>query len=188
MCSKKVVTRRNYKKHTDNVKQICKELFFKNVSSTEIADSVNVPRSTIEGWIEKENWHNEYQSMVKAGEMYFRIKKGDAIGYGGDYKCPQDMSVGVVACGYGDGYPRGVSQDAELWLADRRVKLVGRVSMDLISIDLRDLPQAKVGDEVELWGENVLATEVASAANTISYEILSRVAPRVPRVLDGVVG
>ena len=116
------------------------------------------------------------------------LKKGDAIGYGGDYKCPQDMSVGVVACGYGDGYPRGVSQDAELWLADRRVKLVGRVSMDLISIDLRDLPQAKVGDEVELWGENVLATEVASAANTISYEILSRVAPRVPRVLDGVVG
>ena len=117
-----------------------------------------------------------------------KLKKGDAVGYGGEYKCPQDMRVGVVACGYGDGYPRSVSQDAVLWRAGRRVKLVGRVSMDLISIDLTDVPHAKVGDAVELWGENVLATDVASSANTISYEILSGVAPRVPRVVEGVVG
>ena len=116
------------------------------------------------------------------------LKTGDAIGYGGDYKCPQDMRVGVVACGYGDGYPRGVSGDAVLWLAGQHAKLVGRVSMDLISIDLTGTPHAKVGDVVELWGENVLATDVASSANTISYEILSGVAPRVPRVLEGVVG
>nr|MDJ0955963.1 alanine racemase [Arenicellales bacterium] len=116
------------------------------------------------------------------------LKRGDAIGYGGDYKCPQDMSVGVVACGYGDGYPRSVSQDAVVWLSGQRTKLVGRVSMDLISIDLTDVPDAEVGDTVELWGEHVLATDVALSANTISYEILSGVAPRVPRVMEGVVG
>lgn len=116
------------------------------------------------------------------------LKQGDAVGYGGDWVCPEDMRVGVVACGYGDGYPRGVSGDAAAWLGGRRVKLLGRVSMDLISIDLRDVPDAKVGDEVELWGENVLATEVALSAGTISYEILSGVTSRVPRVLNDVVG
>ena len=95
------------------------------------------------------------------------------------------MRVGVVACGYGDGYPRGVSADTAVWLKNRRAKLLGRVSMDMVSIDLRDISDATVGDTVELWGENVLATEVALRAGTISYELVSGITSRVPRILEG---
>ena len=99
------------------------------------------------------------------------LKKGDRVGYGGDWCCPEDMPVGVITCGYGDGYPRRIAAGTEVWLKGQRAPLVGRVSMDLITIDLREIKQASIGDEVELWGQNVLATEVATAAGTISYEI-----------------
>lgn len=117
-----------------------------------------------------------------------QLKRGDRIGYGGDWCCPEDMPVGVVACGYGDGYPRRISAGTEVWLNGRRAPLVGRVSMDLITVDLRGIDHPKVGDLVELWGRNVLATKVAQSAGTISYEILSGVTARVPRTTESVLG
>lgn len=110
-------------------------------------------------------------------------RKGDAIGYGGDWRCPEDMRVGVVACGYADGYPRHAPSGTPVWVAGRRSAIVGRVSMDMITIDLRGLDHVGVGEPVELWGEHVAATEIAAAAGTISYELLSGVTARVPRVL-----
>jgi len=109
-------------------------------------------------------------------------RKGEAIGYGGDYICPEDMPVGVIAIGYGDGYPRHAPAGTPVLLQGVRLPLVGRVSMDMITVDLRDLPDAKVGDRVTLWGEGLPIEEIAQLSGTISYELLCCVTARVPRV------
>ncbi len=106
-------------------------------------------------------------------------KKGDAIGYGGSYVCPRDMPVGVVAIGYGDGYPRHAVTGTPVLVNGRRVPLIGRVSMDMISVDLSTQPQAQVGDAVVLWGEGLPVEEIARCASTIPYELLCSVARRV---------
>ncbi len=106
-------------------------------------------------------------------------KKGDAIGYGGSYVCPRDMQVGVAAIGYGDGYPRHAQTGTPVLVNGRRAQLIGRVSMDMISVDLSAQPQAKVGDPVVLWGDGLAVEEVARCASTISYELLCGVARRV---------
>lgn len=116
------------------------------------------------------------------------LKRGDRVGYGGDWCCPEDMPVGVIACGYGDGYPRRISEHTEVLLNGHRAPLIGRVSMDLATVDLRGIEASKIGDDVELWGHNISATEVAASAGTISYEILSGVTARVPRIAERVVG
>lgn len=108
-----------------------------------------------------------------------RYRRGDGIGYGGTWRCPEDMPVGVVAIGYGDGYPRHAPSGTPVLVNGRPVPLVGRVSMDMISVDLRSQPQARVGDPVVLWGEGLPVEEIARMAGTIGYELLCGVAPRV---------
>ncbi len=108
-----------------------------------------------------------------------RLRKGDAIGYGGSWICPENMPVGVVAVGYGDGYPRHAPAGTPVLLNDARVALVGRVSMDLVSVDLRSQPGARPGDPVVLWGRGLPAEEVAEHVGSIGYELVSRIAPRV---------
>ncbi len=109
-------------------------------------------------------------------------RRGDRIGYGGDWRCPEDMPVGIVAIGYGDGYPRHAPAGTPVLLNRQRVALIGRVSMDMISIDLRNQPAARVGDEVVLWGKGLPVEEVAVAAGTIAYELLCHLTRRVRRV------
>ncbi|MEJ1296905.1 MAG: alanine racemase [Candidatus Sedimenticola sp. (ex Thyasira tokunagai)] len=111
--------------------------------------------------------------------------EGAPIGYGGTYRCPEAMSVGVVAVGYGDGYPRHAPSGTPVLLNSRRVPLVGRVSMDMITVDLRSQPHAEVGDTVVLWGRGLPAEEVAEHVGTISYELFCGVTNRVPRVEFG---
>jgi len=108
-----------------------------------------------------------------------RLRRGDAVGYGGTWVCPEDMPVGVVGIGYGDGYPRHAPSDTPVLVRGHRVPLVGRVSMDMISVDLRGLPEARVGDPVTLWGEGLPVDEIAQRAGTISYELLCRITGRV---------
>jgi alanine racemase len=107
------------------------------------------------------------------------LRRGDAIGYGGTWICPADMPVGVAAVGYGDGYPRHAPAGTQVLVAGRRAPLVGRVSMDMINIDLRGVPGAAVGDSVTLWGEGLPVEEIAERAGTISYELLCQVTARV---------
>jgi len=107
------------------------------------------------------------------------LRRGDTVGYGGAYVCPEDMPVGVAAIGYGDGYPRHAPTGTPVLVGGRRAPLVGRVSMDMINIDLRGLPAARVDDPVTLWGEGLPVDELAQWADTISYELLCRVTPRV---------
>jgi alanine racemase len=106
------------------------------------------------------------------------LKKGDCIGYGSSWCCPEDMPVGVVAIGYGDGYPRHARSGTPVLVNGQRCQLVGRVSMDMITVDLRNVAAA-VGDEVILWGEGLPAEEVAESAGTISYELFCGVTSRV---------
>lgn len=106
---------------------------------------------------------------------------GDAVGYGGDWICPEAMPVGVVAIGYGDGYPRHAANGTPVLVNGKQVPLVGRVSMDMLTIDLRSQANAKVGDRVVLWGEGLPAEIPAQHAGTIAYELLTQVTPRVPR-------
>jgi alanine racemase len=107
------------------------------------------------------------------------FKKGDKIGYGGEWKCPEDMRIGVAAIGYGDGYPRHAKSLTPVLVNGKRASLLGRVSMDMICVDLREDPKAKVGDPVVLWGEGLPVEEVAECASTIAYELLCGVAQRV---------
>ena len=109
-------------------------------------------------------------------------RKGETIGYGGDWVCPEDMPVGVVAIGYGDGYPRHAPPGTPVLVNGTRVPIVGRVSMDMVTVDLRSLPQAKVGDPVVLWGAGLPVEEIASLSGTIGYELLCCVTARVPRI------
>ncbi len=108
-----------------------------------------------------------------------QLRCGDAVGYSGTWVCPEDMPVGVAAVGYGDGYPRQAPSGTPVLIRGRRLPVVGRVSMDLITIDLRGLPEARVGDPVTLWGEGLPVDEIARWAGTISYELLCRVTKRV---------
>lgn len=112
-------------------------------------------------------------------------KKGDPIGYGPEYRCPEDMPVGVAAIGYGDGYPRRMPAGTPVLVNGRRVPLAGRVSMDMITLDLRSQPHAKPGDPVVLWGEALSVDEIAARAGTISYELYCHVAKRIRRVEIG---
>ena len=98
------------------------------------------------------------------------LKKSQAVGYGGSWICPEDMPVGIVNIGYGDGYPRH-AVSAPVAINGQRCNLIGRVSMDSIAIDLRGV-QATCGDMVELWGKQIPVDEVAVSAGTISYELL----------------
>lgn len=110
-----------------------------------------------------------------------RLAKGDPVGYGGIYRCPQDMPVGVVACGYGDGYPRHAPAGTPVRVNGQLAPLAGRVSMDMLTVDLRGHPGARIGDPVQLWGDRVPVDDVARAAGTIAYELLCGVSARVPR-------
>lgn len=109
-------------------------------------------------------------------------RQGELIGYGGSYRCPQAMPVGVVAAGYADGYPRHAPSGTPLLVNGRRVPLIGRVSMDMLTVDLRTQPNARVGDPVVLWGRHLPAEEIASHAGTIAYELFCNVSGRVKRV------
>jgi alanine racemase len=106
------------------------------------------------------------------------VKKGGKVGYGGTWVAPEDMLVGVVGVGYGDGYPQFAKNGTPVLVNNVECPLVGRVSMDMLTVDLRNLPHAAIGDPVILWGENLPVERVARFSNTSAYEILTRMTPR----------
>jgi alanine racemase len=110
------------------------------------------------------------------------LEQGERVGYGFSYQAGQEMTIGVVACGYADGYPRHAPSGTPVLVAGQRTSTVGRVSMDMLCVDISDIPEAYVGTPVTLWGEGLPCDEVAQAAGTVSYELLCALAPRVPVV------
>lgn len=108
-----------------------------------------------------------------------KIAKGSTIGYGAHFECPEDMTIGVVAMGYGDGYPRTACNGTPVIVNDVRCQLVGRVSMDMMTIDLRNNLSAKIGDLVTLWGNDLPLEEVAKHTSNITYDIICAIQNRV---------
>lgn len=114
------------------------------------------------------------------------VQPGDHVGYGQAFTAARPMRIGVVACGYADGYPRHAPSGTPIVVGGVRTVTTGRVSMDMLMVDLSNCPDAGVGAPVTLWGEGVPVDEVASSAGTVGYELLCALAPRVPvRVLGG---
>ncbi|MEJ7747153.1 MAG: alanine racemase, partial [Luteimonas sp.] len=113
-----------------------------------------------------------------------RIRKGERIGYGATWQCPEDMPVGVAAIGYGDGYPRHAPAGTPVMVNGQRADIIGRVSMDLMTIDLRGQPHAKAGAPVMLWGPGLPVETVGAAAGTIGYELICSITRRVRFVED----
>ena len=118
------------------------------------------------------------------------LKAGDTVGYGSAFTADGPMKLGVIACGYADGYPRHCGTGTPVLVNGVRTRLLGRVSMDMICVDLTPAPEAGVGSEVVLWGRSpstgtlLSIDEVAAAAGTVGYELMCAVAPRVPVVSD----
>ena len=118
-----------------------------------------------------------------------QLQAGDTVGYGSRFVAEQPLRLGVVACGYADGYPRHCDSGTPVLVNGVRCRTIGRVSMDMLTVDLSPVPEAGLGSEVTLWGRAsngacLAVDEVAQAAGTIGYELLCAVAPRVPVVLD----
>ncbi len=113
------------------------------------------------------------------------LRKGDSVGYGATWRCPEDMPVGVVAAGYGDGFPRHAKSGTPIIVNGVRCSLIGRASMDMLTVDLRNQPQAKIGDRIVLWGESLPIEEIAQHADTIPYELLCGVHKRLEFVENG---
>jgi alanine racemase len=113
-----------------------------------------------------------------------QLSKGSRVGYGGTWVCPEDMLVGVVGIGYGDGYPWHAQNGTPVLVNGRPCPLAGRVAMDMISVDLRTQPESKVGDSVLLWGSGLPVEVVAEHSGTIGYELLTRITQRVHVVVN----
>jgi len=110
------------------------------------------------------------------------LRAGDRLGYGGTFTAERPMRIGIVACGYADGYPRHAPTGTPIVVAGKRTRTLGRVSMDMLCADLTGIPEANVGAPVTLWGEGLSADEVATAAGTVSYELLCALSARVPQI------
>jgi alanine racemase len=108
------------------------------------------------------------------------LQPGERIGYGFSYEAVGEMTVGIVACGYADGYPRHAPTGTPVLVNGKRTRTVGRVSMDMIAVDISGMPDASIDTPVTLWGEGLSADEVAESAGTLSYELLCKVTARVP--------
>jgi alanine racemase len=117
------------------------------------------------------------------------LNAGDTVGYGSSFVAPEAMRIGIVACGYADGYPRICPTGTPVLVAGIRSRTLGRVSMDMLAVDLTPAPEAGLGDEVTLWGRasqgQVLPIdEVAACAQTVGYELMCALAQRVPVTVE----
>ena len=107
------------------------------------------------------------------------LAQGECVGYGSLWRAPRASRIGVVACGYADGYPRTAPEGMPVWAGNTRVPLVGRVSMDMLTIDLTGVPGVEAGSAVELWGSHIPVDELAERVGSVGYELLSGLPARV---------
>ena len=114
-----------------------------------------------------------------------QLESGDRVGYGGTFTASHSMRIGIVAGGYGDGYPRSATHHTPVLVSGKKASVIGRVSMDTVAIDLTDAPQSQVGSPVTLWGEGLPVEDVARSAGTIGYELVTRLNARVPVEIIG---
>lgn len=109
-----------------------------------------------------------------------QLRPGAGVGYGYRYHASAEQRIGIVACGYADGYPRHAPTGTPVMIDGIRTQTIGAISMDMMVVDLTPCPQAGIGTKAELWGEQMKIDEVASSAGTVGYELMCAIAPRVP--------
>src|SRR5205807_4724721 len=114
------------------------------------------------------------------------LQANESVGYGATYTAARAHRIGVIACGYADGYPRLAPNGMPVLVCGTKARMAGRVSMDMVTVDLTEVPEARVGSPVVLWGEGLPVDDVAGAAATVGYELLCGLAPRVPIVVSDV--
>ena len=114
-----------------------------------------------------------------------KVSIGDTVGYGDSWQAERETMLATVAIGYADGYPRNAKSGTPVFINGKVAPLAGRVSMDMITVDITDLENTKIGDSVELWGINIDIDIIAQNSDTINYELLTRVSKRVPKVIAG---
>ncbi len=130
---------------------------------------------------------NEMEAVMQLESEIFAVREigqGQAVGYGGGFIADRPMRIGLVAMGYADGYPRAASSGSPVLVDGQMGKIVGRVSMDMLTVDITDFPKCGIGSTVELWGKNLDINDVADRAKTISYELLCNV-KRVQKIYEG---
>jgi alanine racemase len=110
-----------------------------------------------------------------------RVLRGESVGYGATWRAPRDSTIAIVAAGYGDGVPRNLANGAAIRVAGHRAELAGRVSMDMLAVDVTDLPPVAIGESALLWGPDLPVEDMAERAGTIPYELLCGLRARVPR-------
>lgn len=110
------------------------------------------------------------------------VRAGETVGYGSTWEAPMDTRIGIVSVGYGDGYPRHVTSGTPVLIAGQKAGIVGRVSMDMICVDLSGLSDVGIGESVTLWGPGLPVELIATQANTIPYELVSQLTERVPKI------
>ncbi len=113
-----------------------------------------------------------------------RVQAGESVGYGSRWTADAPCTIAVIACGYADGYPRHAPNGTPVLVRGVRCPLVGRVSMDMLAVDVSALPQVQAGEEVVLWGDGLPIDEVAKAAGTIGYELMCAITSRVPFIVE----
>ena len=126
--------------------------------------------------------HHQLQPVMRLSSRLItlrQVQQGERVGYGGHWQATTATTLGVIAVGYGDGYPRHARNGTPVWLNGREVQLAGRVSMDMITVDLGPDAIDKLGDEAVLWGPELAIERIAAAAGTIPYELLCNITPRV---------
>lgn len=120
----------------------------------------------------------QLKPVMRLSSRVFAVRElaaGEPVGYGNNFVTTRPSRVGLIAGGYADGYPRLASTGSPVMIDGVRSRIIGRVSMDMITVDLTDLPQAGIGSEVELWGDAISVNEIAACAGTISYELLCNI-------------
>ncbi|SNY52829.1 alanine racemase [Arsukibacterium tuosuense] len=131
---------------------------------------------------DQQGQHHQLQPVMRLSSRLIAMRKiqpGDTVGYGANWQTEKATWVGVIAIGYGDGYPRHAVNGTPVWLAGREVQLIGRVSMDMITVNLGPEPMESIGAEAVLWGPELAIERVAHCADTIPYELLCNITPRV---------
>jgi alanine racemase len=135
--------------------------------------------SPFEGSVGRDHGLRPAMSVTTSLIALRRVRLGETVGYGGRWTAPEDLTIGIAAIGYGDGYPRHAASGTAVLVDGVQVPLVGRVSMDMIALDLRGAPAARIGSRVELWGCALPVEGLARAAGTVPYELLCGIAQRV---------
>jgi alanine racemase len=159
-------------------------LLLYGVSPLSLDDSSIVP-SSHQIKVESDNFDIQPVMTLKSSLIAIReLDAGESVGYGGAWKSEEKTIIGVVAIGYGDGYPRHARNGTPVLVNGRRVPLIGKVSMDMITVDLGINNQDEIGDLVTLWGDNLPVAEIAQCATTIPYELLCNITQRVKITLS----